>query len=276
MGLAVTFVSGPRRSGKSAVIRLMIDRAWKRPPHYLRLVAKGSDKQPPRCGKSTNGGATLKPDNCGVASARWIEYENERIFETLPVALSEIHKKDRFGSVVIEADADPTLRHAYPYDHRIFVMPVPATIPSVFRDPAHAANELRRVLEDTQAFASEIFGLFENPLDDDPSEERPELTRTSARGFVNSPLGDELATRIQLQPPYHGLIESDIVIINNKVGEPTPQTTVCIKRIETLLHRIHDTSCKRAEMFLCDPCDPDGKPIKKLLAALRPMCLGGK
>ena len=72
----------------------MVDRLWKRPPHYLRLVQRGSDKQPPK--------PTAKaPQECGVSTARWVEYDGERIFEVLPEALSEIHKKDRFGSVVI-------------------------------------------------------------------------------------------------------------------------------------------------------------------------------
>lgn len=274
MGLCVTFISGPRRSGKSAVIRLMIDRVWKRPPHYIRLVERGSDKTPPKLTPA----ATTTPTHaeCGVASAKWIEYNNDRIFEMLPEALAEIHKKDRYGSVVIEADADPNLRHAYPYDHRIFVMPMPATIQEVFRDPSRAAEELRRVLDDTQAFASEIFGLFTDPHDDEPREERPDLTKTSMRGFVYSPLGDELATRIQLTPPYHGLVESDVIIVNNKVGDPTPETAACVRRIERLLERVRGVCNRRGELFLCDPCSADGKPLGKLLTALEPICQGGK
>ena len=275
MGLSVTFVSGPRRSGKSAVIRLMIDRGWKRPPHYIRLAARGSDKRPPERTSGKNG-AALSPEHCGVASAQWIDYDADRIFETLPEALTLIHKKDRFGSVVIEAVADPSLRHASPYDHRVFVLPMPSGISEVFREPRHAADELRRVLDDTQAFASEIFGLFENADDDDASELRPELTRTAVRGFISSPLGDELVTRIQLQPAYHGLIESDLVVVNNKVGEPTPQSVACIKRIESLLRRAYDPVSPSGELFLCDPCDPDSKSYQKLAIAVQPMCQGGK
>jgi len=33
-------------------------------------------------------------------------------------------------------------------------------------------------------------------------------------GLLNSPLGEELATRIQFKPDYHGLVESDLVLIN--------------------------------------------------------------
>ena len=79
MGLCVTFVSGLRRSGKSAVIRLMIDRAWKRPPHYLRLARKGSGKSPPRWASRDSSKAPIKADDCGVASAKWIYSADARV-----------------------------------------------------------------------------------------------------------------------------------------------------------------------------------------------------
>lgn len=271
MGLCVTFVSGPRRSGKSAVIRMMIDHLWKNPPHYLRLAKIGSDKQPP---SSAPGSAK----ECGVASARWIEYDDERVFEVLPEALGSIHKKDRYGSVIIEADADPILRCAYPYDHRIFVMPVPVSVRDVFRDAERAATELRRALDDTAAFAEEIFGLFAatGAEDPEPSEERAEFSATQMRGFLYSPLGDELATRIQLQPPYHGLVESDVVIVNTGAGEPGAETSACLRQIERLMDRLRSASGRRGELFLCEPLDVKGKVGKKLLKALEPMCKGGK
>jgi len=269
MGLCVTFVSGLRRSGKSAVIQTMIDRVWKMQPHYIRLVCVGSDKQPPK--------ATSKPpEKCGVSTARWLEYDAQRIFEILPEALAAIHKRDRFGSVVIEADADPNLRHAYPYDHRIFVMPLPTTIEEVFRDVTRAATELRRVLDDTAAFASEIFGLFTGSDDTpEPKEVRSDPTPSQMRGFLYSPLGDELATRIQLQQPYHGLVESDAIVVNTSVGERGPQTDECLRRIAHLLSRLRGVSNRRGELFLCDPLVPETATCRKLLRALKPMCEGG-
>lgn len=271
MGLSVTFVSGLRCSGKSAIIRAMIDRLWKIAPHYLRLVNVGSDKQRPDP-------ATKPAGQCGVASARWLDYDEDHIFEILPEALAVIHKQDRYGSVVIEADADPALRHAYPYDHRVFVMPVPERVSTVFREPQRAAKELQRVLDDTSAFASEIFGLFSGPKheDVDPSEPRLDLTDTQMRGFLYSPLGDELATRIQLRPPYHGLVESDVIVLNTDGGENGPRTAECLCRIDRLLERVRGVSGRRGELFQCDPRDHTGKTFRKLLKALRPMCLGGQ
>ena len=272
MGLSVTFISGPRRSGKSALIQAMIRREWKTPPHYIRLAKAGSDKLPPK--PCPDKSAT----KCGIASARWLDYDPEQVFAILPEALAAIHRRDRYGSVVIEADADPNLRCAYPYDHRVFVMPLPGTIREVFRDNTRAAEELRRVLDDTAAFASEIFGLFARDGDDpgEPSEERGDMTATHMRGFLHSPLGDELATRIQLQQPYHGLVESEVIVVNTRVGERGPETEECLRRVGRLLARIRGVSGRQGELFMCGLCDQDGSIDRTLLKALRPMCTGGK
>lgn len=271
MGLSVVFVSGLRGAGKSTVIRAMVDRLFRSEPHYLRLVKIGSDKRRPKANSKP-------PPSCGVASARWIEYDDEHIFEVLPEALTAIHRQDRYGSVVIEADADPTLRHAYPYDHRVFVMPRPSGPHEVFRDTVRAAEEFRRVLDDTAAFASEIFGLFaRNGADDpEPSEPRPDFTATQMRGFLYSPLGDELATRIQLQQPYHGLVETDVIVVNISTGMAGSNSEACLRRIERMLDRVRSVSGRRGELFLCDPRDQNGKTCKKLLKTLKPMCRGGK
>lgn len=271
MGLSVTFVSGPRSSGKSTIIRAMIDRLCKAEPHYVRLVMSGSDKTPPKI-------SAKRIPPCGVASARWLEYDAENVFEILPEALTLIYGKDRYGTVMIEADADPILRHAYPYDHRVFVMPLPPQVNSVFREAKRAAEEFHRVLDDTAAFASEIFGLFKDAQheDVDPSEDRGELTGTQMRGFIESPLGDELATRIQLKQAYHGLVESDVIIVNAGVGASGSETAECLRRIERLLQRIRGASGHRGEMFLCDPRNTNGKVVRRLFAALNPMCQGGK
>ena len=253
------------------MIRTMIDRLWSHAPHYIRLVKSGGEKQRPR--------KSAKPrSDCGVASARWLEYDAGHIFEILPEALAAIHRQDRFGSVVVEADADPVLRHAYPYDHRVLVMPLPSSVSEVFRDPSRAAVEFQRVLDDTQAFASEFFGVDagDSAEDHEPSEARPELSAAQMRSFLYSPLGDELATRIQLQQRFHGLVESDVIIVNTRVGKRTSETSECLRRIRHLLKRTRGESGRRSEFFQCDPCDCDTPTGQRLLKALKPMCLGGK
>jgi len=264
MGLTVTFVSGPRRSGKSTVIQAMLDEPCKRQPHYLRLAAVPGDKRPPP--------ADVKPPGkCAVRSARWLDYDEDLIFEVLPEALTRIHKRDRNGAVLIEADADPHLRNAYPYDQRVFVMPAPRSLNEVFRTVQQAAQALRHVLDDTAAFASEIYGMLDgSPVgDDDEHEERPAFTVSQMRGFLNSPLGDELATRIQFQPAYHGLVESDVVLINTGVGGMSPMVNECVHRIERLLARLRGPSARKSVVFCCDPLDPKDPLRKKLFKTLK-------
>ncbi len=269
MGLGVTFVSGPRRSGKSAVIRTMVDRLWAHRPHYIRLVRKGGDKFPPTKGASS-------PRKWGIASARWIDYDADHVFEVLPDALTAIHRVDRFGSVAVEADADAALRYAYPYDYRVFVMPTPTRLDVVFRDPVRAATEFERILDDTHAFASEMFGLDAGTTMDEPQppEQRDMLTRSQMKAFLCSPLGDELATRVQLQQPYHGLLESDVVIVNTAASQATDETEECVRRIGRLLRRTRGRGDRA--FFVCDPCDCACRESRRLFEALRPMCAGGK
>jgi hypothetical protein len=213
-----------------------------------------------------------------VASARWLEYAAEQAYEILPDALTAIHREDRFGSVVVEADADPLLRHAYPYDHRVLVIPLPSSIRKIFRDPARAAIELQRALDDTQTFAREIFGLDVGGFSEDsePPEARPELSAAQWRSFLYSPLGDELASRIQLQQPYHGLVESDVIIVNTGAGKHTAETGECLRRIQQLLKRLRGQSGRPCQMFRCNPCDCRSPTSRRLLQALKPMCVGGK
>jgi hypothetical protein len=271
LGLTVTFVSGIRRSGKSALIDVMIGQFCETRPHYVRLVQSHGDKHLPK--------QPARPTrDLGVASARWIEYDNERTFEVMQETLTAIHRRDRYGMVLIEADADPVLRHAYPYDHRVFVMPVPQEMGTVFREPAEAAEEMRRVLDDTTMFASEFFGLLaENSCDDaDPSEERPDLSATQMRGFLYSPLGDELATRMLLHPRYNGLIESDVIVVNTAAIEATPATKPCLDRLARLLERMRGTCNRGGELFLCNMDGSQTRLPRALGKALKQLCQPGK
>ena len=270
MGLTVTFVSGPRRSGKSTIIQMMLDELYRKPPHYLRLAEIDGDKrQPP---------PSVKPvANCGVHSARWLNYDQDRVFEVLPEALTRIHQQDRYGSVLIEADADPHLRNVYPYDHRVFVMRAPVALNEVFRSVRQAAEALEGVLDDTAAFAREIYGMLDDgPFDETDSEHevRPEFTLRQMRGFLNSPLGEELATRIQFQPAYHGLVESDAVVINTGVGGTSEVVDECVHRLERLLARLRGSSARRNVIFCCDPLDSRDPLRAKVLKRLTELVTG--
>lgn len=266
MGLTVTFVSGPRCTGKSALIRGMIDRLWKKEPHYIRLVLAGSGKRPPS--------RTQKPiPPCGVSTARWLEYDADHVFEVLPDGLTAIHRHDRNGSVVIEADADPALRHAYPYDHRVFVMAMPNSVSDVFREPSRAAEEFYRALDDTMAFATAAFGLSSERTQDEvePSEERPPLSDTTIGRILDSPGGEELAARVLLRQSYRGLVESDVIVVNPAVGESGSGSAECLRRIEGLLRRTRRKPDRDGTLFLCNPRESNTRAHKRLDKALRRM-----
>ncbi|HNQ22250.1 MAG TPA: hypothetical protein PKK06_04065 [Phycisphaerae bacterium] len=208
-----------------------------------------------------------------MASATWVEYAPAEAFDVVPATVARLQRRDRNATVLIEADADPALRCAYPYDYRIFVMSMPQSVGEVFRSTEAAAHELHKALDDTVSFAAEIFGLLadESEADREVPEERPRLTLTEMRGFLYSPLGDELATRIQLLPPYHGLVESDVVVVNANGTPPGRASEECMQRIERLFERLSRIGGRRAEVFLCDPRNYNNKMCKRMLKALEPM-----
>jgi len=272
--LKIVFISGPRCSGKSTLIRMVVPQLCARPPHYLRLVPVNEEQ--PRL--------TLLGDlkRAGLASWKRINYDADRIFEFLPDCLSDISKMGGSRTVLIEADADPELRYAFPYDHRIFVMPAPTQMSEVFRTPDEAALALRDVMDDTAAFASEIFGLFDADADEDENprllrlaergaviEERLEITSLQMRRFVNSPLGAEIASRIQLQPQYHSLVESDVTIVNMAVGGTTEVVDQCIGQIQTLIARLAEGRITKPVLFNCDLLDYADPLHQRLLERLR-------
>ena len=72
--------------------------------------------------------------------------------------------------------------------------------------------------------------------------EKLDVSETQIRQFINSPIGAEIASRIQLQPAYHGLVESDVVVINTGVGYDGDALDECVERLEQLLGRLrHET-----------------------------------
>jgi hypothetical protein len=219
-----------------------------------------------------------------------VTYTGERVFETLPDGLRAVRRIDRYGFVIIEADGDPVLRHAYPYDYRIFVMPPPAEVTSVFRDARSAMIALQEVMQDTAAFASEVFGLFDaGGLDDsigvyhhapgglDRHGERVEaldISESQLRHFLNSPIGAEIASRIQLQPEFHAMVESDVVVINTGLDVPTDALDECVHRIEKLLGKVRHDARRHSVLYwgdITDSRDPSrNRLIRRLKTLLAP------
>lgn len=265
MGLSVTLVSGPRRSGKSLVAALIIDEVVDHEAHYVRLSAANGSKRPPV-------GVAPPEKSCDVASAQWLCYEHDRVFEMLPEMLAAIHKRDRFGQVIIEADADSVLAHAYPYDQQFFVVPAPRSLDEMFRSSVQAARALQDVLDDTAEFAAEVFGLphGEGYPDDDTREEHILLSKSEVRVFLDTPLGNQLATRIQLHPAYHGLVESDAVLVNTAAGEGSTVVDGCCRRLERLLSRVQGAAHR--PIFCCNPADPNDPRRSEFIDSLKSLC----
>ncbi len=280
MPMTTIFVCGPGGAGKSMLARLLARDVLRRPPHYVRLCPIDLDGLPSRG----------EPDVTtaeGVASAQCVGYTPERVFEVLPDVLTKIRRQQKIVTAIIEADSDPCLRHAHPYDHRIFAMTAPDDLHRVFRRPAEASAAMKQVMEDTAAFASEIFGLFDDAsMDDDEGvrhrrgvrtphgiEEQIEVSEHHVRRFALSPLGAEIASRIQLQPEYHAMIESDVVVLNGAAGPRSPTLEACARRIETLLGRIREHGCRESTLFCCDPSDASDARRRDLLERLRTMLI---
>ena len=285
MPVETLFINGPAKGGKSIVARLVADEVLERPAHYLRIKHANDGH--------TNAILPLDSDPTGPGRRPWssqhlVQYTADRVFETIPEALRKVRRIERRAFAVMEADADPALRHAYPYDYRVFVMAAPTDVHAVFRTPRAAAIALQEVMQDTAAFASEIFGLFESEALEDSvgvvyhppatdrrsgdEVERLEITEAQIRQFLRSPLGGEIASRIQLQPDYHAMVESDVVLINTGVNGETEALTDCLQRIEKLLARIRHDTRRHSVLYWGDITsreDPTyGKLLRRLAALL--------
>lgn len=282
MPVQTLFINGPAGGGKTTVAHVVATQVMDRPVHYLRTRQAASDRievvSPPA---SQPAPADLTPPVW--ASHHLVDYSPDRVFETLPDALRKVRRIERKAFIVIEADADPALRHAFPYDYRMFVMGCPRHINDVFRTPKAAAVALQQVMQDTAAFAAEIFGLFESDLMDDTVElstkylsgagggriEHLELSETQIIRFLKSPLGGEIASRIQLQPDYHAMVESDVVLINTGVGEEGEALCACVQRIEKLLARIRHDTRRHSVLYWGDVFNRQDPTNIKLLRRLK-------
>ena len=280
MPVETLFINGPAGGGKSTIARVIGSEVLAKPAHYLRAMKSPDDH--------TN---SITPEECLGSGDQWVSqhvvrYTADRVFETVPEALRKVRRIQRKAFALLEADSDPALRHAFPYDYRLFVMGCPCEVTDVFRTPKAAAIALQQVMQDTAAFASEIFGLFEvDPMEDNvgvkhmPSSspldsgihsiEHLEISESQIRQFLKSPLGGEIASRIQLQPDYHAMVESDVVLINTGVGEENEALRECVGRIEKLLARVRHETRRHSVLYWGDLANKEDPTYLKLLRRLK-------
>jgi hypothetical protein len=185
--------------------------------------------------------------------------------------------------MLLLADVDPALRYAFTYTHRIFTIAAPERVRDVFRSPAQAARTLHEVLEDTAAFTREMFGTFGSELLDEdegvkastqqpggqPPQHRIDVDAAQMRRFMATPLGAEIVTRVQLQPPYHSLADSDVVVINTARGRNAAVVDECARKLRTLLNRIREGVGRHYDLFVCDPACLDDPGTVRLTERMR-------
>jgi hypothetical protein len=277
MPITTILISGPARSGKTTLAHTLAGRALDgSPPHLIRLVRNANCVGPVVVEASG-------PRNPALRGNWSVPYSQDLAFELVPQAIHQVRSGEKFVTMLLEADADPALRYAYTYTHRIFVLRAPRDVRDVFRTSNQAALALRDVLDDTAAFASEIFGLFgQDVLDESegvrtmrqemPSgsvEKHVEVSGAQMRRFLNSPLGAEIATRIHLQPLYHPIVDSDIVVINAAGGGDAAVVEQLLEMLRTLFGRIREGTGRHYDLFTCDPSSADDPCTQQLIVRLR-------
>ncbi len=267
MGLTVSLVTGPRHAGKSSLVQIIKNDICKSVPHLLRLVPVDRVNQEPSHSSRNSTPKVARFDD--DAHSENIVYEPDRVFETLPEILTRIHAEDRYGCVIIEGDSDPNLLQAYPYDFEIFIMPAPECEDDIFRSKAQVKKAFEAAMNDTAAFTSEIFGVAgaEDSWTGETKVPKPDMSDTQMLRALGSPLGQELASRIQCRPDFHGLIDSNAIVVNTGIGGTSGAADAVVARLEKLISE-HNPSNGSQSVYCCDVLDPQDPRRKKLLTHL--------
>ena len=266
MPLCVVHICGPAGSGKTELARRVARRLEPEQPHHLRLVRWDGD--------GPDFLTAVVPMD-GMYESRRCTYSPARIFEQLPAALRSIKQVRRWGTVLLETDTDPCHRQAFEYGARVFVAPAPGDLFEVFRTPQQARAAFHRIMQDTLVFASEIFGLTPDKVLD---ESRYGLSSLSDSTVLAAPaaamsdtdmgriqstsVGRDLAMRIQLQPDYYAICESDVVLINTARGACHAGVDGIARRIELMQSQLPRPAGRQPMLAVCDLCD-DSDPMQR-------------
>ncbi len=259
----ILHISGPSGSGKTMLARMLAARAESGPPYYLRFDVREDHAAPPLR-------LSVPLDEMADSARRTVR--SDLVFEEVSEAISEIAPSDARPTIIVETGADPCFRHAYPYDVKVFMLALPDELEMVFRSPAAAAVAIDRAMDDTTEFAAELFGLDRDFQDSgnlpalDAAKDRRASAGVlqSAEEFLQSDVGTEIASRMQLQPAYHAIIDSEVILLNLTGAEDMELAEQCVRMLVSLLEPLRRRLGRRYWLGACNLADGDPQALRGL------------
>jgi len=280
MSLCVAHICGPKGSGKTTLARYVAEILGVRDVYHVELIRADA--------AVTRDPLRLFPSGDSALLTRRFPYSPDRVFEQVPAVLQSIRRERRWATVLLETDSDPCHRQGPESDLRLFVASAPDMESDVFRSDEDAARVLNEVMNDSAAFAAEIYGLPDCPdldnLDEDDSfiippadlkpgsdRDRNPMTRSQYGRLLSSDIGLEIAARVQFQPDYQLLLESDVVLINTGRGGTGDVVDTVARRVEELQLCVRRPPGRETMLAVCDlmnPTDPMQRAGLKRVAEL--------
>lgn len=218
-----------------------------------------------------------------MASTAHCSLNTNLVFEEVSEVLKAVAAADENAMIFVETDALPCFRHAYPYHAKVFLMTTPVSLGNIFRTPTETAGAIDKAMNDTAEFAAQIFGLEQSSHDSavlpavDPGERKAYFgSAQSVEEFLASDVGTEITSRMQLQPEYHSIIESDVVLLNEALGRNGDLTEQCAQRIETLLENLRLRLDRQPWFAVCDPADERDSLAQRALQKIEALLKAAK
>lgn len=272
MPTTILHISGPPASGKTTLAELLAARADGTKPDYIRFDL-GSDTAP----RTLRIAGSLTD----MASITHQTIHSELVFEKVADAIKTIAANQGGDTIFVETNAHPCFRHAYPYHVKVFVMLPPPTLGAIFRSEAETATAIQRAMDDTAEFASELFGMGAGPQDSAtlPTVKLPDAKAPptqSVEDFLRSDVGTEIAARMQLQPEYHAIMDSDVILLNVGLCHDEAVTARCAKRLDALLETLRQRLGRQSWFVACNPSDRDDSRCRRGLEKIEALLQAAK
>ncbi|MFQ5429928.1 MAG: hypothetical protein ACE5E1_06420 [Phycisphaerae bacterium] len=262
MTATVLHISGPAGSGKTTLAGMLAARMSAAEVHHVRFHLLEDHRPPPLR-------VAVPLEEVATSTRHFVD--PRRVFEDVADVIRTAADGREDAVLLVETDAEPCFRHAYPYHVKVFIVPSPAALETVFRSPREAAVAIERAMDDTAEFAAEFFGLGPDPSDSGmlppiqpQATSRPAATQ-SVEEFIRSDVGTEITTRMQLQPEYHPIIESDVILLNTGRAHPSRWTSLCARNIEVLLETMRRRLGRRYWFAACDLADDRDPQVARSL-----------